>query len=53
MCLSFDVFSCCKGNTTFSFTQESDETQILHKVLSTHDQMKWISMKDFTGRPVK
>lgn len=22
MCLSFDVFSCCKGNAAFSFTQE-------------------------------
>lgn len=53
MCLSCDVFPCCRGNTAFAFTQDSDETEILHKVLSTHDKVKGIYMKGFTGRPVK
>lgn len=53
MCLSYDAFPYCTGNTAFAFKQDSDETEILHEVLSTHDQMKWIYMRGFTGRPVK
>lgn len=53
MCLSCDAFPHCTGNTAFAFKPDSDETEILHKALSTHDLMKWVYMKGFTGRPVK